>query len=117
MLTLQNRDSKTKYSGTFLMHLGTLGTLTSIETSKWKWLRQKLDGSLGSMKRGFSSTTSKRSSCSTVAVHSEGIKEQNRLNWYSEHYHLLFGKSTHDARAVITVNKGPMQRKHTNWTG
>jgi len=24
---------------------------------------------------------------------------------------------THDARAVTTVNKGPMQRKHTNWTG
>jgi hypothetical protein len=32
-------------------------------------------------------------------------------------YHLLFGNSTHDARAVITVNKGPMQRKHTNWSG
>jgi len=30
---------------------------------------------------------------------------------------LVFGQSTHDARAVTTVNKGPVQRKHTNWTG
>jgi hypothetical protein len=67
------------------MHLGTLGTLTSIETSKWKCLRQKLDGSLGSMKRGFSiTTTSKRSSCSTIASYSECLKGQNRLSWYRE---------------------------------
>ena len=58
------------------MHLGTLGTLTSVETSKWKWLRQKLDGSLGSMKRGFSiMTTLQRSSCSTIVSYSEGLKE------------------------------------------
>ena len=45
----------------------TLGTLTSIETSKWKWLWQKLKDSPGSMKRGFNIvTTSKRSSCSTT---------------------------------------------------
>jgi len=25
--------------------------------------------------------------------------------------------TTHDARAVTTVNKGPMQRKHTKWAG
>jgi hypothetical protein len=80
-----NTDSKPRYSGTPLMHLGTLGTLTSIETSKCKWLRQKLDGSLWSMKRGCSITTSKRSSCSTMVSHSEGLKEQNRLSWYREH--------------------------------
>ena len=51
------RDSKTKFSGTSLMHLGTSGMLTSTETSKWKWLLQKLEGSLGGMKRGFSITT------------------------------------------------------------
>jgi hypothetical protein len=33
-----------------------------------KWKRQKLDGSLGSLKKGFTiTTTSKRSSCSTIA--------------------------------------------------
>ena len=30
---------------------------------------------------------------------------------------LVFVQSTHDAKAVTTVNKGPKQRKHTNWTG
>jgi len=29
---------RTKHSGTSLMHFGTLGTLTFIGTSKWKWL-------------------------------------------------------------------------------
>jgi hypothetical protein len=34
---------------------------------KWKWLWQKLDGSPGSSKKGFTITTmSKRSSCSTI---------------------------------------------------
>jgi len=67
------------------MHLGTLGTLTSIETSKWKWLQQKLDGSLGNIKRGLSiTTTSKRSSCSKIVSYSEGLEEQNRLSWYRE---------------------------------
>jgi hypothetical protein len=27
------------------------------------------------------------------------------------------GKLTHVASAVVTVNTGPMKRKHTNWTG
>jgi hypothetical protein len=73
-----------KYSGISLMHRGTLGTLTSIETSKWKWLRQKLDVSLGSIKRGFSITTSKRSSCSKIVSYSESLEEQNRLSWHRE---------------------------------
>jgi hypothetical protein len=34
------------------MHLGKFGMLTSIETSKWTRLRQKLGCTLGSMKRG-----------------------------------------------------------------
>jgi hypothetical protein len=61
--------------------------------------------------------------------YSEGLEEQNRLGWYSEHctqniglcnkttqQSLVFGKSIRDASAVCTVNKGPMQREHTNWT-
>ena len=30
---------------------------------------------------------------------------------------IVSGKRTHVASALITVNTGPMQRKHTNWTG
>jgi hypothetical protein len=61
-------DSKTRYSGTMLMHPGTLGTLTFIETLKCKWSRQKFNGSQGSMKRGFIvMPPSKQSSCSTTA--------------------------------------------------
>jgi len=41
------------------MHLGMSRTLTTIGTSKCKWLRQKLDGSLGSMRRGSFIMTSK----------------------------------------------------------
>jgi hypothetical protein len=111
--------------------LFTFGTLTSIVISKWKWLRQKLNGSLGSMKRGFSITTrSKRFRCSTIVSYYEGLKEQNPLSWYHDHQTqntgqcntptqtpIVFGKITRDASAVNTVNKGPMKRKHTNWTG
>jgi hypothetical protein len=49
-------------------------------------IRQKLDGALGSMKRGFFiTTTSKRSSCSTIVSYCEGLKEQNPLSSYHEH--------------------------------
>jgi hypothetical protein len=83
------------------MHLGTLGRPTPIQTSKWKWLRQKLDGSLGSIKRGFYiTTTSKQSSCSTIVRYFEGLKEQTfeLVSWtispehrtvYHNQYHLL----------------------------
>jgi hypothetical protein len=59
------------------MHLRTCGTLTSIGTSKCKWLWQKLDDSLGSMERGsFITTMSKRSSCLTTVSYNAGLKEQ-----------------------------------------
>jgi len=68
------------------MHLGMSRTLTTIRTSKCKWLQQKLDGSLGSKRRGsFIMTMSKRSSCSTVMSYDTGLKEQNPLSWYHEH--------------------------------
>jgi hypothetical protein len=122
------RDSKTKYSGTSLMHLGTSGMLTSMETSKWKWLRQKLDGSLGGMKSGFSiTTTSKRSIWSTVVSYYEGLREQNLLSWYYKHYTqktgqcytttqlpIVFGKLNHDTSAVCTANQRPMKHYRTN---
>jgi len=57
-------DFKTSYLGTSLMHLGVSEKLTSIGTFKWRWLRTKLESSLKSMKKGFSTTsTSKRFSC------------------------------------------------------
>ena len=60
-------DFKTRYLGTSLMHLAISETQTSIGTFKWRWLRKKLENSPGSMKKGFSTTsTSKRSSCSTA---------------------------------------------------
>jgi len=68
------------------MHLCTSTTLTTIGTSKRKWLWQKLDGLLRSMRRGsFITTTSKRSSCSTIMSCDAGLKEQNPLSWYHEH--------------------------------
>jgi hypothetical protein len=64
------------------MRLGMSGTPTTIGTSKWKWLWQKLDGSLGSMRRGsLITTTSKRSSCSTIMSCNASLKEQNPFSW------------------------------------
>jgi hypothetical protein len=110
------------------MHLGTFGTLTCIETSKSTWLRQKLGGTLGSMKRDFFITkTSKRSSCSTIVTYYEGFNKQNPLSWYHEHYTqdiglrttttrppIVSGTPNRDASAVPTVNKGSMQRTHAH---
>jgi hypothetical protein len=110
------------------MPLGTFGTLTFIETPKWTWLRQKLGGSLGSMKRDFFITKmSKRSSYSTIVSYFEGFNEHNPLSWYHEHNTQdiglyttatrppkVSGKLTRDANAVPTVKKGSMQRTHAH---
>jgi len=59
----------------------TSGTLTSIETSKWKWLGQKLDDSLGSTRRdSFITITSMRSGCSTTVSCNAELKEQNHFS-------------------------------------
>ena len=98
----------------------TSGSLTSIETSKRTWLRQKLGCTLGSMKRGFFITkTSKRSSCSTIVSCYEGFNDQNPLSWYHGHSTqdiglcnttmwppIVSGTLTRDASAVPTVNNG-----------
>ena len=125
------QHTKLQTSNTEHKNLGTSGTLTSIETSKWKWLRQKFDGSPGSMRRGsFATTMSKRSSCSTIVRYNAGLKEQKHLSWYHDHktpnmrqcntstqLPIVLGKLTHFPNAVISVNTGPIKRKHTNWTG
>ena len=60
-------DFKTRYLGISLMHLGISKTPTSIGTFKRRWLGMKLESSLRSMKKVFSTkSTSKWSSCSTT---------------------------------------------------
>ena len=44
-------------------HLGKSGTPASIRTFKWRWLRMQLESSLRSVKKDFTISKSKRSSC------------------------------------------------------
>ena len=75
-------DLKIRYLGTWLMHLGISETPTSTENFKWRWLRMKLESSLRSMKKGFTTSTSKRSSFSTTVNLCEGLKGgKNLLSW------------------------------------
>ena len=67
-------DFKTRYLEIYLMYLGISETPTSIGTFKWRWLRMKLESSLRSMKKGFSTMLmSKRSSCSITVNWCEGL--------------------------------------------
>ena len=62
--------------------------------------------------------------CSTIVSYCEGLREQNLLSWYHEHYTqkvgqcntptqppIVFGKLTHDNSAVCAANQGPMKSK------
>ena len=78
-------DVKTRYLRTSMMHLGTSETPTSIGTFKWGWSREKLESSLRSKKKGFTTTSmSKRSSCLIIVNWCEGLEENNLLRWCSE---------------------------------
>jgi len=67
-VTVCHQVSTELYLGTSLKHPDMSETPTSIRTFKWRLLWMKLKSSLRSMKKGFSTTsTSKRSNCSTTA--------------------------------------------------
>ena len=71
---------KRRYLETTLMHLGISETPTSIGTFKWKCLRMKLESSLRSIKKGFTTTsTSERSICWTTVNWCEGLKKTFEL--------------------------------------